>query len=135
MSSEPDFELECPHCQKAFGVALNTDDYSIDYYVSEGDQLAPGEERGLGGLKVTGMDFRASAYENNGILKQYQVPENMKPLSSVNEEKVSDLLDEKVAAMMEEKIQAALNKDLLDRGITNNQKSTNENNTSAFTGS
>ena len=134
MTTEPDFTLECPHCHKGFGVGLNVEDHSIDYYISEEDDLASGEERGLGGLKVTGMGFRAAAYENNGILKQYQVPDNMKPLSSVNEEKVSDLLDEKVAAMMEEKIQAALNKDLLDRGITNNQKSTNENNTSAFAG-
>ena len=131
-TEQPDFTLECPHCQKEFGVGLNVEDHSIDYYVSEGDQLAPGEERGLGNLKVTGMDFRAEAYANNGILKQYQVPDNMKPLSSVNEDKVSDLLDEKVAAMMEEKIQAALNKDLLERGIINKQKSTNENTNSAF---
>ena len=43
--------------------------------------LQPNEERGIGGLSVTGIaDYRASNYEFNSQPKKYQPPENMKPL-------------------------------------------------------
>ena len=113
-------ELTCTHCSKLF--AFDVDEDGDFVYYTKTEPLQPNEERGIGGLRVTGIaDYRAANYGFNSQPEKYQPPENMKPLGSVDEDQLNELVDERIAAIMEDKIQQALNKDYLDRGLTYKQ--------------